>query len=128
MMKKKILILSLKKKEDNNNTEPNILRQEKSNTLTEDDIINHDSVWAIYNLKCIQGKSFAKYIEDLNIEFYEGTYNIKNVDLNVLDIRIGDTVNIKGNRHKYIVTGLSTLTTNGGGGDIKCMRGIMLFI
>ena len=108
--------------EDNNNTEPNILRQEKSNTLTEDDIINHDSVWAIYNLKMYTGKIVAKYIEDLNIEFYEGTYNIKNVDLNVLDIRIGDTVNIKGNRHKYIVTGLSTLTTNGGG-DIKCMRG-----
>lgn len=106
-------------------TEPDILRQEESTTLTEDDIINHDSVWAIYNLKMYTGRIVAKYIEDLNIEFDEGTYNVKNVDLNVLDIRIGDTVNVKGNRHKYTVTGLSTLAGDDKSklSNIKCMRG-----
>ncbi|EMG47984.1 hypothetical protein G210_1520, partial [Candida maltosa Xu316] len=101
-------------------TQPEILRHEESDILTEDDIANHDSVWAIYNLKMYTGVVVAKYMDNSNVEFTEGTYNIKNTDLNLLDIRIGDTVYVKTSRFKYIVTGLSAM---GAPGTITCMRG-----
>ncbi|KAK6880188.1 DNA repair protein RAD9 [Candida tropicalis] len=101
-------------------TEPDVLRAEVSEILTEADIINHESVWAIYTLKMYAGMLVAKYIDNSNVDFIEGTYSIKNTDLNLLDIRIGDTLNIRHDRHKYIVTGLSIVNSFPG---IRCMRG-----
>ncbi|RLV91720.1 DNA repair protein RAD9 [Spathaspora sp. JA1] len=103
------------------NGDAKILRTEISNILTQDDIINHNSVWATYNnLKIYSGMVITKDVEYSNVDFLDGIYRIKNTDLKLLDIRIGDTLNVRNSPHKYVVTGL-------GSGEsvsfIQCIRG-----
>lgn len=98
-----------------------VLRKEKSDTLRESDILYRDSVWATYNLKMYTGRLEARYSDSLIVEFQDGSYSIKNEDLNMLDLRIGDTVNVRGKRFKCIVVGLSRGDSSVNA--FKCMRG-----
>ncbi|KAI5956255.1 RAD9 [Candida jiufengensis] len=101
-----------------------ILREEKSDVILTTDIINQESVWVNYNLKMYTGYIITKYSDNSIINFYEESSTIKNEDLNYLDIRIGDTLNIKTKKFKCIVVGLSKeITTNNIDNDIKCIRG-----
>ncbi|EGW31036.1 uncharacterized protein SPAPADRAFT_52219 [Spathaspora passalidarum NRRL Y-27907] len=98
-----------------------VLRVETSNVLTQDDIVNHNSVWATYNnLKIYSGTVVNKDIEYSNVDFRDGIYRIKNTDLKLLDIRIGDTLNIRNSAHKYVVTGLGCSESSS---FIQCIRG-----
>ncbi|CAI5759865.1 unnamed protein product [Candida verbasci] len=118
-------VVVLKKRRLNNiiesQTSPTpILREETSDIFTFKDIKNRNSVWASYNLKMYTGKLITKFHDYSTIEFHEGNYEIKNQDLFLLDIRIGDTLHIKSNiTTKYIVTGLSRENQD----SIPCIRG-----
>ncbi|KAG5417742.1 RAD9 [Candida metapsilosis] len=109
--------------EDDEYTIDGILRKEKSDTIYEEDIVSPDSVWATYNLKMYSGYINARYSDYVIVDFEQDSSRIKNEDLNPLDIRIGDTLNVKGKRFKCIVTGLSTGEPVNG---IRCIRGYNL--
>ncbi|KAK6461565.1 fungal Rad9-like Rad53-binding-domain-containing protein [Scheffersomyces coipomensis] len=97
------------------------LRIEESEVLTEQNIKHRDSVWASFNLKMYPGKLVAPWSEVSQIQFDEGIYDIKNYDLHLLDIRIGDLIRTKANiATDYIVTGLSYDQSVTG---ITCIRG-----
>ncbi|KAI5958749.1 RAD9 [Candida pseudojiufengensis] len=103
-----------------------ILRKETNDIIYTSNIKHKESVWASYNLKMYTGEIITRYSSDSIIKFQNNeSSNIKNEDLNYLDIRIGDNVYILGDLNlKYIVTGLSrdeSLVD-----DIKCIRGFNL--
>ncbi|ABN66816.2 predicted protein [Scheffersomyces stipitis CBS 6054] len=97
-----------------------ILRHEASDVLTESDILFRDSVWASYNLKMYSGVVVERQFDVSKVEFVEGLYEIKNSDLYLLDIRIGDMVKTKYSNVKYVVTGLTNTSSSTA---IKCVRG-----
>ncbi|RCK65110.1 DNA repair protein RAD9 [Candida viswanathii] len=101
-------------------TEPHIHRVEASDTLTELDIVNEEAVWALANLKMYPGLRVKEYQDGLSVQFLDDMTFVKPSDLNYLDIRIGDTVSVREDNHKYVVTGLSKLDSFKG---ISCMRG-----
>ncbi|KAK6457011.1 fungal Rad9-like Rad53-binding-domain-containing protein [Scheffersomyces xylosifermentans] len=100
-----------------------ILRSEASDALNSSNIIFHDSVWASYNLKMYSGAIVQRGYDVSKVEFVEGISDIKNADLFLLDIRIGDIVRTRSSTAKYVVTGLSTSDSVT---SIKCVRGYNL--
>lgn len=105
----------------------NVLREELGYTLPPDSIIHEDSVWAEYKFKMYPGKIHEDHGEYLSIEFGDGFSNVKNQDLYMLDIRIGDKVRLKNGVVQYIVTGLERRVPLGVKGDsqipsICCVR------
>ncbi|KAK6201273.1 fungal Rad9-like Rad53-binding-domain-containing protein [Scheffersomyces amazonensis] len=101
--------------------QPNeILRIEKSVILSDKDFKVKTSLWALYNLKMYPGSLIKTGNEVSQIEFYEGIYDIKNSDLFLLDIRIGDTIRINTSRNQFKVTGL---TYDESIKSISCIRG-----
>lgn len=103
---------------------PHLLREELLSVLTERDIVFKGGVWALYNLRVYSGILLNLGDEILEVEFEEGTYQIKNEDLHLLDIRIGDTIRVKSKVAKFTVTGLKkTLNDNLNGNSICCVRG-----
>ena len=103
-----------------NNSKQMLMRKEVLEILFESEILFRDSVWVSYNLKMYPGLLIEKGPEYLNIEFDEGTFSIKNSDIYLLDIRIGDSVCLKNSPAKYKVTGLSFAESQN---PIKCIRG-----
>lgn len=98
---------------------PTILREEILEILTENQIVNKTGVFALYTFKFYPG-IITEYCDgdSLTVIFNEGDYKIKNTDLYVLDIRVGDKVRLKS--QEYNVTGLSFEENSG---DITCIRG-----
>ncbi|KAI5968986.1 RAD9 [Candida margitis] len=109
--------------QDDEYTIAGVLRKEKSSVLYEDEIVATNSVWATYNLKMYSGYVSAKYGDFSIVEFDQDSSRIKNEDLNPLDIRIGDTLNVRSKRFKCVVTGLSSAESLSG---IRCIRGYNL--
>lgn len=106
--------------QDDENIVDGVLRKEQSDCIYEEDIICKDSVWATYNLKMYSGYISSRYGDYSIVDFEQDSSRIKNEDLNPLDIRIGDTLNVKDKRFKCVVTGLSTEELLNG---IRCIRG-----
>lgn len=109
--------------QDDEYTIRGVLRKEESNVIYEEDVVSKDSVWATYNLKMYSGYINARYGDYSIVDFDQESSRIKNEDLNPLDIRIGDTLNVKGKRFKCVVTGLSITESPS---RIRCIRGYNL--
>lgn len=103
-------------------SQPDILTKEHLETLTEDNIHHKNSVWAIFNLKMYPGTITEQGQDQMAIQFSDGLVDIKNSDLFVLDIRVGDTIRIRSSTIKYVVVGLGHSDSN----SIHCMRGYNL--
>lgn len=98
-----------------------VLRHEILEILTESQIVNQTGVFALHNFKFYPGIITNDSDGDsLTVKFNEGDYRIKNTDLYLLDIRIGDKVRLRSNSVEYNVTGLEQEEA---GGDITCIRG-----
>lgn len=98
-----------------------VLRHEILEILTESQIINQTGVFALHNFKFYPGIITNDSDGDsLTVKFDEGDYRIKNSDLYLLDIRIGDKVRLRSTAVEYNVTGLAQEEA---GGDISCIRG-----
>ena len=97
-----------------------VLFEEVLNVLTQNDIRSMQSVWVSFKFNMYTGKTTKVGHDNLIVEFEEGSYSIKNSDLYLLDIRIGDKLRIRSSKYKFVVIGL---TYNKNGDDIKCIRG-----
>ncbi|KAG7192694.1 uncharacterized protein KQ657_001475 [Scheffersomyces spartinae] len=100
---------------------PELLREEPLTVMTEKDILHKGSVWALYNVRVYSGVLLSLGEEVLEVEFEEGTYQIKNEDLHLLDIRIGDTIRVKSKVARFTVSGLKK--THNDTNSICCVRG-----
>lgn len=98
----------------------NVLIEETLNVLTQTDIYYMESVWVSFKFNMYTGKITRVGHENLIVEFEEGSYSIKNSDLYLLDIRIGDKLRTRSSKYKFVVTGL---TYRENGDNIKCIRG-----
>lgn len=83
-----------------------ILRHETTHALTSNDIVSKRSVWAIHKFKLYPGLVLSVGAESLEVLFEEGSFSIVNKDLFPMDIRIGDTIRLKGTSMAYEITGL----------------------
>ncbi|KAG7660876.1 RAD9 [[Candida] subhashii] len=114
-------------------TPPQPITAEEGTSIDQSQIMNPQSVWVVENLKLHPGHLVDPLPQQqggqVRVEFGEGVYVCPVVDLEVLDIRIGDIV---GRRHyggMYIVVGLSCSGGNGNGDEgargrrIRCVRG-----
>lgn len=102
-----------------------IFRIEKLETLTEDQIINKTSVFASYKFKIYPGMVIKNLNNEISVvNFIEGESEIRNDDLFLLDIRIGDKIKIRSTSLKYTVTGLTNLKLSDDyDNNIRCIRG-----
>lgn len=100
--------------------EGSVLRKENHTLLAESLIISRKSVWVSFKFNMYTGTISRIGTESLIVEFEEGGYTIKNSDLFLLDIRIGDMIRTRTSKYKFIVTGLSYSES---GDNIKCIRG-----
>lgn len=116
-------IHSVESKTKENHTENGIFTKEYLEILTEENIQHKDSVWAIFNLKMYPGTIIDQGQEQMTVKFSDGLFDIKNSDLFVLDIRVGDIIRIRSSTQKFIVVGLGNSDSNS---PIKCMRGYNL--
>lgn len=98
----------------------NFVLRNEDNVNYSDSIKYPDSVWASFNFKMCTGRITKPGKDFLIVEFEEGAYEIKNINLFLLDIRIGDTVRVKSSRSQYIITGLTCKNTKQ---CIRCVRG-----
>lgn len=96
------------------------LTKEELSELSEKDVVCSNSVWALSKFKLYSGRLNKWGPEFLLIDFEEGSYLTRNEDIYMLDIRIGDIINIKSSRHKFTVVGLKLQR---GEASICCMRG-----
>lgn len=107
-----------------NKSPMDILRKETLNSISESLIKHISSTFAMYKFKIYPGIITDSVDPNfLTVAFNEGEFDIKNTDLFLLDIRVGDKVELRGKKVKYIVTGLGF---NDKADDIKCMRGFNL--
>lgn len=97
-----------------------VLFEEALNVLTQTDIHYMESVWVSFKFNMYTGKATKVGHDNLIVEFEEGSYSIKNSDLYLLDIRIGDKLRTRSSKYKFVVTGLAY---NKNGDNIKCIRG-----
>ena len=100
------------------------LTEEKLDILTEADIIHPESVWATYNLNIYTGRIVEHGADVLTVEFTEGVSSIRNGDIFLLDIRIGDIIRIRNQRAKFMVTALQRSEDL----HLKCVRGYDLVV
>lgn len=97
-----------------------VLFEEALNVLTQTDIHYMESVWVSFKFNMYTGKTTKVGHDNLIVEFEEGSYSIKNSDLYLLDIRIGDKLRTRSSKYKFVVTGLAYSKN---GDNIKCIRG-----
>lgn len=104
----------------NQRKEDELVLEESLNLLTELHVSSMRSVWASFKFNMYTGTLAKVGNESLIIEFEEGSSPIKNSDLYLLDIRIGDKIRIRTSKYKFVVTGLAY---HSNGDNITCMRG-----
>ncbi|CUM63715.1 uncharacterized protein PRCAT00001299001 [Priceomyces carsonii] len=105
---------------DNVLSDSSILREEDLEVVTCHEICSNESVWASYNLRLYSGVLTKVGIETLHVKFEDGIYDIKNSDLFLLDIRIGDSILLRSSGPSYVVTGL---LYKKGSTSLRCIRG-----
>lgn len=97
------------------------LRQEILDTLDVQNIVNPTAVWAFslfkhYPARVIKAGETTSLIEFADLAQIE----VKNTDLYLLDLRIGDAVHLILNMGEYVVTGLAEVYPEA---DFQCIRG-----
>lgn len=97
-----------------------MLRSEALNTITQSQIVSRNSVWAAYDFRMYVGLVVESGPVDLAVKFEDDIYNIKNSELHLLDVRIGDKLRVRTSPHEYIVCGLVRKPDFDG---ICCIRG-----
>ena len=98
-----------------------ILRGESLEELTLDSVVNGRAVWKYSLFRNIPGMVVSIGEEtSLVLDGNAKQAIVRNSDLNILDIRIGDFVLLALQFGQYVVTGLSCLSS---GSPIKCIRG-----
>lgn len=96
------------------------LREEVLNTISESQIVSRNSVWAAHEFRMYTGVVLETGAHELSVDFEDDTYTIKNADLHLLDVRIGDKLRIRTSPHEYFVSGLVRKPDFDG---ICCIRG-----
>ena len=97
-----------------------ILRSEALNTITQSQIVSRNSVWAAYDFRMYIGLVVESGPLDLSVKFEDDIYKIKNSELHLLDVRIGDKLRVRTSPNEYIVCGLVRKPDFDG---ICCIRG-----
>ncbi|CAH6719780.1 hypothetical protein CLIB1444_02S16336 [[Candida] jaroonii] len=100
-----------------------ILRYEENLAITSSQVTCKHSVWAEHNFKMHTGQVQTTGKTTSVVMFIDGPLKVPNADLSPLDIRIGDKVTLKEDRIKYIVSGLSSSSTDDSKDEFKCIRG-----
>lgn len=97
------------------------LRQECLDTLDVQTIQNPKAVWAFAQFKHYPARVLEAGETTSLIEFADlAQLEVKNTDLYLMDLRIGDDVHLILNMGEYIVTGLAELYPES---DFQCIRG-----
>lgn len=97
------------------------LRDQDPIALNVQCIVNPNAVWAFslfkhYPARVLESGEVTSFIEFADTAQIE----VKNTDLFLLDLRLGDTVHIILSSGEYLVTGLTEYNS---GSEFKCMRG-----
>ncbi|EGV60191.1 hypothetical protein CANTEDRAFT_95648 [Yamadazyma tenuis ATCC 10573] len=99
-----------------------ILRNEANTEIQDIDVVSKNSVWANFKFKMYPGTIVSTGKEKSEVLFEEGCFDIDNGDLFPMDIRVGDTIKIKGSTIQYLTSGLGHEPSQSGTG-ICCVRG-----
>lgn len=97
------------------------LREEDLRSLGVQSIVNPKAVWAFslfkhYPARVLESGEVSSYIEFADLAQFE----LKNTDLFLLDLRLGDVVQVILHSGEYIITGLAEVNPDS---DFKCIRG-----
>lgn len=98
-----------------------VLTEEPLSTLVLDSVKNTNSVWAFSQFKHYPARVVDTRGDLLSfVEFADGArLEVKNSDLFILDLRVGDMVRVNGRAGEYVVTGLTTTGVDA----FACVRG-----
>lgn len=97
-----------------------VLRQESLHVIRDAQMVNKNSVWAAYDFRMYVGQVVSRGPHDLSVQFEDDIYTIKNSELHLLDVRVGDKLRIRSSPHEYLVCGLMQKEGYEG---ISCVRG-----
>lgn len=106
--------------DESTQSQDNILRHEHLNILDFEEIKNPDAIWVFSLFRNFPGKlvSFGEESSFVLRETCEEA-EVRNSDLHILDVRVGDHVLVRLKFGQYVVTGLAVSLEN----LLKCIRG-----